>query len=83
MASVAPTDSADARARSVNAIREPSPVEAMSDETREHLIDAWTFILANEINHELQCTAMRRQRELIEERSPEQVERMERERGLR
>jgi hypothetical protein len=67
----------------MNAIREPSPVEAMSDETREQLIDAWTVILAHEANHDHQCTAMRRQRELIEERSPEQVERMERERGLR
>jgi hypothetical protein len=67
----------------VNAIREPSPVEAMSDETREQLIDAWTVILAQETDHDHQCTAMRRQRELIEGRSRQQIERMERERGLR
>jgi hypothetical protein len=67
----------------VNAIREPSPVEAMSDEAREQLIDAWTVILAHETNHDYQCTAMRRQRELIEGRSRQQIERMERERGLR
>jgi hypothetical protein len=67
----------------MNAIREPSAVEAMSDETREQLIDAWTVILAQEIRHDYQCTAMLRQRELIEGRSRQQIERMERERGLR
>jgi hypothetical protein len=67
----------------VNAIREPSAVEAMSDETREQLIDAWTVILAHETDHDHQSRAMRRQRELIEGRSRQQIERMERERGLR
>jgi hypothetical protein len=56
--------------------------DALDDDIREQLIAAWTFILANEINHEFQRTAMRRQRELIEGRSRRQVERMSHERGL-
>jgi hypothetical protein len=46
----------------------------MTDAEREQLIEAWTVILAHEINHDYQCTAMRRQRELIGERSPQKME---------
>jgi ATP-dependent helicase YprA (DUF1998 family) len=62
---------------------QPNVTEELSDDVREQLIDAWTVILAHEIRHDYQYAAMCRQRELIEGRSRQQVERMERERGLR
>ena len=55
----------------------------MTDRDREELIDAYRVILATEPDRAAKNHAMQRMRELIAERSPQQVKRMEEARGLR
>jgi hypothetical protein len=55
----------------------------MTDRDREELIDAYRVILATEPERLAKDFAMQRMRELIAERSPQQVKRMEEARGLR
>lgn len=55
----------------------------LTDAQRERLIEMWRSILEEEKDADLKRLAEGRMRELIAERSPEQVSRMERERGLR
>ena len=55
----------------------------MTDQDRERLIEAYRVALELDPRHDFQAAAMGRMRELISERSPQQVARMEAERGLR
>lgn len=55
----------------------------MTDEQREKLIDTWRSILEIEPEREMKDLAQMRMRKLISERSFQQIEQMERERGLR
>lgn len=55
----------------------------MTDQDRERLIEAYRVALELDPPHDFQAAAMGRMRELISERSPQQVARMEAERGLR
>jgi hypothetical protein len=57
--------------------------DVMTDRDREELIDAYRVILATEPERLAKDFAMQRMRELIAERSPQQVKRMEEARGLR
>lgn len=58
-------------------------VGPMTDEQRERLINSCQTILECAIEREWKVWAADRMRELIAERSPQQVARMECERGLR
>lgn len=55
----------------------------MNAKLLEQLIESYRFIGTNEIDHARQADAFARMAELIGERSPETVERMERTKGLR
>lgn len=55
----------------------------MTDHDSERLIESWRGILECAVEREWKELAVKRMAELIAERSSEQVERMERERGLR
>lgn len=55
----------------------------VTDEQREQLIEKFRLQMVAAPNRESRLAAMERMRELIAERSPQQVERMERECGLR
>lgn len=55
----------------------------MTDAQREKLIEAWRVVLELDKDSARATIAMRQMRQLISERTPPQVERMERERGLR
>lgn len=54
----------------------------MSDADRERLIEAYRLVLELEPRHDFQSAAMQRMRELIGERSAEQVREMEAIQGL-
>jgi hypothetical protein len=54
----------------------------MTDTDRERLIEAWRVVLELDEREE-KALASQRMSRLIQQRSPQQVERMERERGLR
>lgn len=55
----------------------------LTDADREELIEAWRKVMVLEPNEALKRIAWGRMAALIGERSPQYVERMERERGLR
>lgn len=55
----------------------------MTDQDLEQLIEAWRSVMESDPDQDAKRIAMARMRELIAMRSPEQVQRMERERGLR
>lgn len=55
----------------------------MTDQQREELIKAYHAVGVNEPDLELRRTALQRMAELVKQRSPMQVERMERKKGLR
>jgi len=55
---------------------------AMTDQERERLIEAWRVVVELDAQT-YKATGARRMQELINHRSPVQVELMERERGLR
>lgn len=55
----------------------------MTDEEREQLIEAYRVALTLEQRPDFKHAAVQRMRELIGERAPQQIERMESERGLR
>ena len=61
-------------------IKFPAP---MPEATRERLIELYAEILASDPDRYCRCHAHARMAELIGQRSPETVERMEVERGLR
>ena len=50
----------------------------MTDQERERLIEAYRVALTLEPRHDYQSAAVQRMRELIGERSPQEVEQMER-----
>lgn len=54
----------------------------MNDQERERLIEAWRLVVELDAPA-YKATGARRMQELIHQRSSQQVERMERERGLR
>jgi hypothetical protein len=54
----------------------------VSDQERERLIEAWRTVLELDEPEE-KVLASAKMRQLIQQRSPQQVERMERDRGLR
>lgn len=54
----------------------------LSDADRERLIEAYRVVLELEPRHDFQAAAMQRMRELIGERSAEQVREMEAIQGL-
>lgn len=62
---------------------QPKVTEELSDDVREQLIEAWRVILTHSPTMALKSIAQSEMRDEIARRSPEQVERMERERGLR
>lgn len=55
----------------------------MTDEQRERLIDTYVQVVTLESKREIQLAAAARIAELVRERSPEQIAKMETERGLR
>ncbi len=55
----------------------------MTDAERERLIEVYRRVLVDAPDSKTKRVAALRMRELIAQRSPQQVERMERERGLR
>lgn len=55
----------------------------MTDADRERLIEAWRVVLELEPIEGIKRIAADNMRHLIADRSPQQVEQMERERGLR
>jgi hypothetical protein len=57
--------------------------DVVNDSERERLIEAYRVVLELEPRHDFQAAAMQRMRELISGRAPQQIERMETERGLR
>lgn len=57
-------------------------VGSMTDQDRERLIESWRGILECAVEREWKQLAAVRMRELIAERSPDQVAKMERERKL-
>lgn len=54
----------------------------LTDAERERLIEAHRVVLELEPLHDMQCSAMKRMRALIAQRSPERIREMETAQGL-